>query len=477
MTIPTSPPAPEVRDLGHQPSWIDRATLAALHLVPGARRNGLTKRVLLAVHGSAWTAIGYALSQLLRLATQLILARKLLGPQAFGLVALVSVFLSGLEMLSDLGVGTDVVQHPRGDDLDFINTAFLIQAGRGTILWVLSAALAYPFAAFYHQPAVRWMIFVAAISVGLRGFASGSVWTMTRHVQVGRLTALNVGGDFVGFLVSVGWALVSPTAWALVVGKVASTAVYMIGSHVVAEHPVSLKWDSAAARDILGFGTGVFLSSATYFMSGEVERLVIGKYITVSELGCFSLALTMSLVPCRGIQQVIVQVFFPMIAKAAREDRVAAVRDYKKARVPLLIVTVMLSCGFILFGPLIVRVLLGGKYADAGWILQLLGFRSALELSASSAQSLLFASGVSRYSSSSNVGRLLLMSTGLAVAFTKFGFRQAVWALAFAQFGAYLPLLWGLRIHFKPVLKTESVCLVIFLACSLVAAGVVRAGF
>src|SRR5208282_3136305 len=157
-----------------------------------------------------------------------------------------------------------------------------IQAGRGLILWAIAAALAYPFASFYHQPLVRSMIVVAAISVGLRGFASSSIWTMTRHVQIAKLTALNLGGDFVGFVVAVVWAIVSPTAWALVVGRVASSAVYVIGSHLVSEHPVSWDWDSRDAKDIFVFGTGMFLSSATYFLSGEAERLAIGKFITLA---------------------------------------------------------------------------------------------------------------------------------------------------------------------------------------------------
>ena len=60
---------------------------------------------------------------MLRLGSTLLLAR-LLAPQSFGLVALVNVFLGGLEMLTDLGIGLDVVQHKRGDDPKFINTAF-----------------------------------------------------------------------------------------------------------------------------------------------------------------------------------------------------------------------------------------------------------------------------------------------------------------------------------------------------------------
>ena len=116
-------------------SSLERASITVLGYVPGMRRVASSRRMILAIRGSFWTIVGYAASQLLRLASTLVLARQLLSPQAFGLVALVNVFLTGLDMLSDLGIGMDVVQHARGDDPAFINTAFLIQAGRGFILW------------------------------------------------------------------------------------------------------------------------------------------------------------------------------------------------------------------------------------------------------------------------------------------------------------------------------------------------------
>ena len=464
----------EIADSTSELSLFDRTAIAALRIMPGNRARAVSDRSLLALRGSAWTVAGYGGSQLLRLTTQLVLARMVLGPNAFGLVALVSVFLSGLELLSDLGVGTDVIQHPRGDDPAFMNTAFLIQAGRGLILWAIAAALAYPFASFYHQPLVRWMILVAAISVGLRGFASSSIWTMTRHVQLSKLTALNLGGDLVGFVVALVWAIISPTAWALVVGRVASSAVYVVGSHLVSEHRASLDWDSSAARDIFIFGTGMFLSSATYFLSGEAERLVIGKFITLAQLGCFSLALALSWGPSRAIQQVVAQVFFPLIARAAREDRKAATRDYRKVRVLLLAISSVLGCGFILFGPFVVHILLGPKYADAGWMLQLLGFRAALELFSSTTTAMLFAVGVSSYAAIGNVAKLGFLSVGLAIAFSRFGFREAVWVLALSQLLNYFPQLWGLRKRFRPAAGTEITCFLAFLGLTLAAAFINR---
>lgn len=459
----------EVLDFS-EPSRVQQAAQAVLRLIPGTSGRRVSARALLALRGSIWTFAGYAASQLLRLATQLVLARKLLGPQAFGLVALVTVFLSGVEMLSDLGVGTDVVQHKRGDDPRFINTAFLIQAGRGTILWALAAALAYPFAHFYHQPAVRWMIFVAAASVGLRGLTSGSVWLMTRHVELGKLTVLTVAGDAIGFAVSVVWAFVSPTAWALVVGRVVSTAAYVIGSHLVAERRPSLDWDSGAAKEVFAFGTGMFLSSATYFFSGEAERLVVGKFVSIAELGCFSLALTLSLAPSRSIQQVVSQVFYPMVARSVRDDPTAATGDFRRARGLLLAVTSIMSCGFILFGRTVVRLLLGPRYLEAGWMLQLLGFRAALELFAAPAVAMLFAVGISRYAAIGNLAKLIFLAAGLTVAFARFGFKEAVWVLALSQIAHYVPQFWGLRVHFKPALKSEAGSIALLITCSAAAA-------
>jgi len=152
----------------------------------------------------------------------------LLGPQAFGLIALVNVFLSGLDMLSDLGIGMDVIQHRRGDDPRFINTAFTIQASRGLFLWIIATALAYPFASFYNQPEVRWLAIVGAFSVAVRGVASSSVWLMTRHLQIRKLTVLSVSSEVAGLVVSLTWAYISPTAWALVAGRVGASVAYTV---------------------------------------------------------------------------------------------------------------------------------------------------------------------------------------------------------------------------------------------------------
>ena len=81
------------------------------------RRWPVSGRATVAIRGGAWTLTGYAATQLLRTSATIILARYLLGPETFGIVGLVGVFLGGLSMFSELGILANVVQHARGDDL------------------------------------------------------------------------------------------------------------------------------------------------------------------------------------------------------------------------------------------------------------------------------------------------------------------------------------------------------------------------
>lgn len=438
-----------------QPSFLHKITARLLDLIPGLRGTRVSERLMVAVHGSMWTFAGYGCSQLLKLASTLILARLLLDPRAFGLMALVNVFLGGLEVLSDLGIGLDVVQHPRGEEPAFLDTAFLMQMVRSTLLCGIAIGLAVPFASFYHQPEVRWLAIVGSFSIGVRGFASMSIWQMTRRVQLGKLNVVNVSADATGLIVSVIWALTSPTAWALVAGRVATAATYVVVSHLFADRRPSLTWERSIAREILTYGTGMFLSSTTYFLATESERLVVGKFATVAELGCFSLALSMSYAPFGIVRRVISNVYFPMISSVARENNDRVARQFRKFRVVFLAASLLMAIGFITLSEPVVRIVLRPQYAATAWMLQLLGFRAALDLFATAAGATLMAVGISRYAAVGNVVKVLYLAAGLGIAFSHYGLRQAMWVLALGPAVYYVVALWGLRKTVRQVLWSE----------------------
>ena len=149
------------------------------------------------LRSASWMVIGYGGSQALRLAANLVLTR-LLFPEAFGLMALVSVVSIGLSLFSDVGVGPSIAQSKRGDDPDFLNTAWTIQVTRGLLLWGLTGLIAWPMAQFYAAPELTLYLPIAGIGLMIAGFNPTRIETANRHLLVGRLTVLELTSQVIG---------------------------------------------------------------------------------------------------------------------------------------------------------------------------------------------------------------------------------------------------------------------------------------
>jgi O-antigen/teichoic acid export membrane protein len=367
-------------------------------------------------------------------------------------------------MFSELGILANVVQHPRGDDPAFLNTAFSIQAARGLFIWFVAVLCAYPVALFYKQPEIMPLLVVAGLSEMVRGLTSTAAWTLTRHVNLKNITLLSVGAEVASFGVAIVWAVASPSAWALVARTVASAVVYAAGSHFIAKPFVRFGWDRTAARDILHFGGWISLSTAAYFLGGQGERLVLAKFVTPAELGCFSLAIMISSVPAGGIGQLVNQIFLPVISSSVRTSRMGTVRDFGRARRLFFAVALFAGVGFLSCGKPFVTLLLNPKYRMTGWMLQALGLRVALDLFAAPASSLILAYGQSKYSAAANTTRLVFMIGGIWCAFALFGLREAIYVLVVAQVLSYFPLIFGIGKLLPEVVWGEIRYYVLFLA-------------
>jgi O-antigen/teichoic acid export membrane protein len=99
---------------------------------PASARSILNELAGKASASAAWAILSHGGGQIVRLASNLIVTR-LLFTEYFGLMALVNVFLLGLELFSDIGIGPALVQSKR-DDPDFVNTVWTMQVVRGLAL-------------------------------------------------------------------------------------------------------------------------------------------------------------------------------------------------------------------------------------------------------------------------------------------------------------------------------------------------------
>lgn len=345
----------------------------------------------LAVRGSIWTIAAFAIGQALRLASNLVLTR-LLFPEAFGLMAIVTVIIQSLQLFSDFGIRGSVVNHPRGDDPVFLNTAWTFRVIRGCCLWIILCLLAQPVARFYGEPILRVLIPIVALTAVIDGLTSTAIFTLQRHVRAGKLAALDLGTQTFSIVLMIGWASLWPSIWALVVAALGGKLLYAAVSHMMCTaHGNRFAWEPEAARAFFRYGRWIFVATAMTFIASHVDRAVLGKFITMSQLGIYSIAAMLSQFLVQASQSVGQRILFPIYAKLARNDRADMRRLTFQFRTVLLASLLPPLWCLILWGPQIVELLYDPRYAEAGWMLQILAAGATSIIIIDSAQTVLLA--------------------------------------------------------------------------------------
>lgn len=349
-----------------------------------------------AARGSLWTTGHYVLGQGMRVVSNVVLA-KLLAPADFGLMMLLTVFAQGLQMFTEIGIGTSIIQNQRGEDRRFLATAWTLQVARGAVIFLGCALLGWPVARWYGQPDVVWMLPAVGLTSLIGGFNSTALYTLNRRLQLGKVMTLDLGYQLTIFAVAALWALRWPSAWALIVGIGAGSLVKLALSHTLTPgHRDRFGWDDDAFRSMMRFGVWIFVGTVFAFLSGSADRLMLPKMHSVQELGLYGIACTLALAPLELIGRLANATVFPAIAERGRQSPASMRTAAERARRLLLVAGVAGTVGVALVAPLFIRALYPTQYQDAGWIAQLVAGAVWIALLQASIDRTLLAAGSSR---------------------------------------------------------------------------------
>ncbi|WP_037938395.1 oligosaccharide flippase family protein [Sulfitobacter geojensis] len=322
-----------------------------------------------AARGSTWTALTFVISQGARFLSNLILAR-LLFPESFGIMALVTMMLIGLTLISDMGIAQSIMQSKRGDDPDFLDTAWTLQIMRGAVLWIAACALALPAAAFYEQPVIALMLPLAAISLLLAAFEPIRVETANRHLLIGRVTALDLAATITGIVAMVVLAWVTRSTWALVAGWVVTAIVRLALMWLfLPGRGNRLHWEKSAGTELLHFGLWIFLSSICGLLVSQGDRAILGKFLSIDGLGIYNIGMFLASFPLMLGTMITSRVLIPLYREHLNtEDQTARKRLFK---LRYYLTALMLAVLFVLalIGPWVVQVLYDSRYVAAGGII------------------------------------------------------------------------------------------------------------
>jgi O-antigen/teichoic acid export membrane protein len=399
------------------------------------------------LRSSSIIALGFGASMAIRLASNLILTR-LLFPEAFGLMALVTVFLVALTTMSDIGIGPTIMQSPRGDDPSFLDTAWTIQIARGALLAVVALA-ATPFVArFYGEPQLRTFLPVMALALFVASFRPTRFETANRHLQAGRVTLIDLAVQVLTVAISVALAFAFRSVWALVIANFASSVLHLALVHLVLPgHRNRLGWDRAAAAELIHFGKWILLSTFCGFAVSQADKVILGRYLDLGEFGLYNISYFLASIPILLGGAVMGRVLIPVYRDsppAASPANAARVRRLRSgALAGLLLMSTILAFG----GGWLVRLLYDPRYHEAAGMVVLIAVMQAPALLILSCDQAALAMGDSRRYFRLTLARAILVTGALLVGFEVAGLAGAIVGQGLANLAAYPFLAWLLRPH------------------------------
>lgn len=398
---------------------------------PNGKRTSLRKS---AMNGSAWAFAGFGISQTIRLVSNIVLA-ALLYQEAFALMAIVAAITSGFAMLSDIGLGPNIVRSKRGDDPDFLNTAWSIQVVRGVALTTLVTAAAWPVASFYaaNDPQaweLRWIIPLVALGILIDSFQSIKMKVASRHLNLGRVTVIQLSSQFTGISVMVVLAYLTRSVYAMALGGLVTAVMQCALSHIALPGVNNrFRWEREAVWEIIHFGKWVLVSTMIYFFAMQIDKLVFGRVFPLSEVGVYSIAASLAIMTSTLMGRLQGVVLLPLYSRMLdRSDSLSSVVQRTKG--PLLTIAAYMVAISIACASSFVALAYDARYVAAGLYIPILAAGAWFTTIEGFYNSGFLASGQSRWGAIVNTTKLTSFCILLAPAIHWGGLLGAVVAAA-----------------------------------------------
>lgn len=398
-----------------------------------------------AIRSSALTVLGFGAYQGLRLLSNLVLTR-ILFPEAFGMMALVTVFLVGLSMFSDMGVGPAIMQSKRGDEPEFLDTAWSLHILRGGVLFLAASALAYPLSLIYAEPELAWYLPVSAVTLLISGFNPTKFETANRHLRTGRVTLVEIGTQVLGLIAAVTLAYLTRSVWALVISGIVSALSQLVLMHVLIPGPRNrFRLEPAAAKELMHFGKWIFLSTLCGFLIMQGDKVILGKYLGLEQFGIYNIGFFLASFPLMLGQMVIRRVVIPVHRESPpRQSRENFLR-LRKMRFYATTVLLCMVLGIAALGVWLVDFLYDERYLMAGPVVVTLACMQVVQIIVVSYDQAALAEGDSQRFFVLSLSKALAMTLGLLIGFQVAGMFGALIAQGISMLVIYPVVVWLAR--------------------------------
>lgn len=397
-------------------------------------RTGLGGRT---ARGGAFTTAGQAVKFFIQTVSNIVLAR-LLTPDDFGIVAMVTSVTGVVVAVKDLGLTAATIQKKEVNHVQ-VSTLFWVNAAFSAAIVLLVAASSPLFVMWYGRPEVQWVTVAIGISFFPLGLGAQHQAILSRQMKFGRLVTVELASMVLAVTCAIVAAALGASYWALVLHLVVLNTALGTGYWIASGWIPGLPRRGAGVRSMISFGGHMTGFKVINYLSRRLDQVLLGKTVGATALGYYERAYKLLLLPLSQINQPIGNVVIPALSRLQNEPE-RYCNYYLRALRIIGLVTMPAVTMTIIMAPELIRVLLGPQWDQTAPLFSILGI-SALMTPFANATGWLFTS----QGRAGEMFRWGLISGGIAalaiVAGLPWGTIGVAWGVTIGLVAVRIPLL------------------------------------
>jgi len=321
------------------------------------------------VNAIIWRGMEIFGQQGIRLVIGIVLARLLL-PEQFGLIAMLTIFIALAEAFINSGFGQALVQKKNADYTDECSIFYfniLVSLIAMGFLWLAAPWIA----AFYKQPLLTSLTRVLSLNLIINAFAQIQRTILTKKIDFKSQLKVGVSASLFSGVIGVVMAYKGFGVWALVGQQVsralAQTTIYWF----VSDWRPALILSFSSLTSMFRFGSKLLFSGLLDTVFNNIYLVVIGKLFTPAALGFYSRAKGLQQYPVTSTTSIASSVTFPVFA-SVQDDRSRVKVGVQKSLTTLVMIITPCMLGLAVVAKPLVSVVLTEKWLPCVPFLQLL---------------------------------------------------------------------------------------------------------
>lgn len=298
-----------------------------------------------------------------------IILARLLVPEVYGTIALITVFTTILNVFVDSGLANALIQKKDADDVDF-STVFYFNVAVCTILY-LGMFFAAPYIArFYEDTALTPVIRVLSLTLVISGVKNVQQAYVSRTMQFKRFFFATLGGTIGAAAIGIAMAYMGFGIWALVVQQIFNATVDTLILWITVKWRPKKVFSVEKLKGLLSYGWKLLASALLDTVYNNIRQLIIGKLYTQADLAYYNRGRQFPQLVIANVNTSIDSVLFPTMAK--EQDDKQRIREMTSRAIKIsTYIMAPLMMGMTFCAEPIIRFLLTDKWIEAVPYLQI----------------------------------------------------------------------------------------------------------